>query len=197
MKTVLSIVGVLALLGFAGLFGLGFALQKGWIADAAAPPQNAPSQKSTPVSSGVRLAGGKDPLDEAGVGCNYSYDKVTKTYKITEGEPFYTGHLRFWLTTDCPNGANVRFGPRWTLRESRLWVNCNNQRVWIEFTRYVKEGETLPEYQPMKTFLGSTTAMEGNDLEDESPGEIIAPHSVLSPFTDKFCPMVQSGKSAK
>lgn len=220
MKTVLAVVGGLVLLGLGGLYAFGWAVQKGWISD---PTQKSTqgsggkssSQTSTPVSEGVFLGQGDDPVDNPGLtGCTYSYNDVERMFvKDNQGARSYSGQLRVWLKADCPSGAALKVGggrpgqwgsgtwvgdtANFHVREARLWVDCNNERVWTEFERYTEGGKTVHEAQPTTTLLGDSTVLEGQALENDRPGKIIPPNSLLTPFTDKYCPSAQSGKPVK
>jgi len=213
MKTVLAVVGGLVLFGVAALATIGWLVSKGVISDPSQEAQataSAPSDKPkrTPASGEVLLGKGDDPLGEGHVGCTYYYKNVSlMTVNDDQGVRVFWGRLRVWLKAYCPSGATippssgkwaVRDGKNvwdvgglpFDVREARIWVNCNNQRVWAEFRRYAANGKTVSEYP-------APSDVEGPSLENSQPGTIIESDSVLAPFTEKYCPAVENGRPAK
>lgn len=168
----------------------------------------APSDKPKRAPGEVLLGKGDDPLGEGHVGCTYYYRNVSlMTVNDDQGVRVFFGRLRVWLKAYCPSGATVPSSSgKWAVRngknvwdvgglpfdvrEARLWVNCNNQRVWTEFRRYAADGKTVSEYP-------APSNLEGASLEETQPGTIIESDSVLAPFTEKYCPAVENGTPAR
>ena len=192
MKTLLAIIGGLAVIGISVLYGIG------WMAEhsdtAPARPGGTTSTPGTENPPGIPLGQGKDPLGEGFNGCRHSTERISRMFqKDDQGNKTYTGHLSIWLRTDCstafdlPTASGIGVDPV-TGREARLWVDCNRELFWLEYVRYTNNGQTVRE---------NTTAKQREELEANRDGEIMTPNSLMDQATRQACKAVSTEGTVK
>jgi hypothetical protein len=117
-----------------------------------------------------------------------------------QGDRVYSGQLRLWLRTECPREETFKtaapcpacaedpFHRSFNVRETRLWVNCDKEKFWIEFEQLSKNGEVVNQHEAPD---------QEKALEAAGGGTIILPNSLLARVTDKYCRAAQSGTSVR